>query len=553
MLRVYKLPDSVLPPLNSRHSPITAMRRLVSLFAVLALLLLAIALRAPSLTAGRPYMSYVDEGNYLHPVARMLRVGAWDPGWYMYPQLPVTAAAVAARLYSPLHPDRHGGRTFQQDLSVGRVVYDLLEPFELLLAARVLSFLAGLGVVALTGVFAWRLTGRSLAAGLFAAFLAAVLPPLVIRGGIATVDPWATLFVLASFYFAERLRTSERPERETILGGLMAGCAFASKYPAVLAAVGIGMILLFSERTWREKLRLAVIGGIATGVGMVVAMPALVYNLRGVWLALRHQNELYETLPTTPTLWAQTVHRAEWDLPYEHPELGYVYLFLVAAGTVVALRDRRTAKAVAGWFVFFLICLVLYLPKSFQAFRNLLPLMPLSCLLVTLFYLKVREWLGRQVLGRSLVDIGAVLLVLALFARPVTGYVQDRYRLVDSRTEAVDWLAAHTRPEQSVLVLRELAFVQSELRRLPAKVVLRRWPQTAAAVRQRRADYLLVGHLENEKGPIDMALYPAIQRNYRLAAQFGEHTTPPSTGWWTGNRQVVYVFERKAWRKRRAP
>src|SRR4028119_870300 len=350
----------------------------------------------------------------------------------MYPQLPVSAAAAAARLYSPLHPDRHGGRTFQQDLSVGRVVYDLLEPFELLLAGRVLSFLTGLGVVALTGLFAWRLAGRSMAAGLFAAFLAAVLPPLVIRGGIATVDPWATLFGLASLYYAERLRASERPVRETVLGGLMAGVAFASKYPAVLAAVGIGTIILFSDRTWREKIRLAVIGGIATGVGMVVAMPALVYNLRGVWLALRHQNELYENLPTTPTLWAQTVHRAEWDLPYEHPELGYAYLVLVAAGTVVALRDRRTARAVAGWLVFFLICLVLYIPKSFQAFRNLLPLMPLSCLLVTLLYLKVREWSGRQAWARALVDAGAVLLVLALFGRPVAGYVHDRYRPVHS-------------------------------------------------------------------------------------------------------------------------
>lgn len=529
------------------------MRRLLSFAAALLLLVLAGVLRAPSLTAGRPYMSYVDEGNYLHPVARMLHAGAWDPGWYMYPQLPVTAAAAASRLYAPFHPDRHGGRTFQQDLSVGRVVYDLLEPFELLLAGRLLSFLAGLAVVPLTGLFAWRLAERSLAAGFFAAFLAAVLPPLVIRGSIATVDPWATLFVLACFYFAERLRTAERPERDTLLGGLMAGFAFASKYPAVLAAVGIGTILLLSDRAWREKIRLAVMGAIATGVGMVVAMPALVYNLRGVWLAIRHQNKLYENLPATPTLWSQTVQRAEWDLPYEHPELGYVYLFLVAAGTLVALRDRRTAKAVAGWLVFFLVCLVLYLPKSFQAFRNLLPLMPLSILLVTLFYLKVREWLGRQTWGRALVDVGAVLLVLALFARPVTGYVQERYRLVDSRVQAIDWLTAHVRPEQRVLVLRELAFVQSELRRLPATVVLRRLPQAPDAARQRRADYLVVGHIDSATGPIDMALFPAIRRNYRLAAQFGEHTTPPAPGWWTGNRQVVYVFERKPWRKRRAP
>lgn len=519
----------------------TTSRRLTVL-AGLAILLLAALLRAPSLTAGRPYVNYVDEGNYLHPVARMLREGAWDPRWYMYPQLPVTLAAAAARLYAPFHPLRHDGRTFRQDLSVGRVTYDLLEPFELLLAGRFLSFLAGLGVVALTGLYGRRLLGTP--SGLFAAFLAAWLPALVVRGGIATVDPWSALFAMACFLFADRLRTSGHP-REAFLAGAMAGLAFASKYPAVLAALGAGLILLLGERPWRDRLRLLAIGGAGTVAGMLVGMPALLRDPKEVALAIHRQNELYTNLPPTPRLWEQAILRAEWDLPYDHPELGLPFLLLAAAGAVLALRDRRLAKTVAGWLLFLGISVALYLPKSFQAFRNLLPHVPLLCLLVAVLHARLRERLARRPVWA---DAGAVLLVLALFGRPVAEWSWKRAQLADSRREAVEWLMEHGEQKSTVLALRELGFVRSDLRRLEgkAKVVQRRWPQSETAIRNRRPRFLLLGRLAQKEGrPVDTAQHPVVRRGYELRARFGEIMTPAPSSWWKGNRQVVYVFEKR--------
>src|SRR5215210_7025992 len=104
----------------------------------IAVLLLAAAVRAPSLTAAQPYINYVDEGNYLHVSARMVRDGRWIPDEFMYPSLPITAVAAAARAYD----SRMGDRV----LTGENGYYDVLEPFELLLLGRVLSFLAGLGV-----------------------------------------------------------------------------------------------------------------------------------------------------------------------------------------------------------------------------------------------------------------------------------------------------------------------------------------------------------------------------------------------------------------------
>lgn len=511
-----------------------------ALLAGLAVLLLAGLLRAPSLTAGRPYINYVDEGNYLHPVAAMLRAGAWDPRSYMYPQLPVTLAAAAARLYAPFHPSLHEGRTFREDLSEGRMFYDLLEPFEFLLSARILSFLAGLGVVVLTGLYARRLLGT--AAGLFAAFLAAWTPALVIRGSIATVDPWAALFSLACFYFADRLQTSRRPGLDAFRAGAMAGLAFASKYPAVLAALGAGLTLLLGERPLRDKLRWLAIGSAGTVVGMLAGMPALVLHPKEVAMAIDRQNQLYTHLAATPRLWEQAIVRAEWDLPYEHPELGLPFLLLATAGAVLGLRDRRLAKTVVGWLVFLGIALVLYLPKSFQAFRNLLPHVPLLCLLVTVVYARLRERLARPVW----VDAGALLVVLALFGGPVARWSWQRAQLADSRTQAMDWLVEHTGPEHNVLILRELAFVKREVGRLEGEVAQRRWPHSIAPIRNRIPHFLVAGQLERKDAePIDAAKHPMVLRGYVLRARFGEAMTPAQPGWWKGNRQVVYVLEKK--------
>src|SRR5215207_6260478 len=119
----------------------------------IAVLLLAAAVRAPSLTAAQPYMSYVDEGNYLHVSARMIRDGRWIPDEFLYPSLPITAVAAAARAYDPVYRARHEGRPMGNDvLTRHGGYYDVLEPFEILLLGRILCFLAGLGIVLVTGL-----------------------------------------------------------------------------------------------------------------------------------------------------------------------------------------------------------------------------------------------------------------------------------------------------------------------------------------------------------------------------------------------------------------
>lgn len=506
----------------------------------IAILLLAAALRLPAVSAARPYMTYVDEGNLVHPAARTLRAGGWDPAWYLYPSLPINAIVAGARLYEPFYKKAYG-KPLREDIeSLDTSFYNVIEPFELLVIGRVGSLLAGLGIVLFTGLLARRLAGPR--AGLFAAFLAALAPPLVIRSGIVTVDSYAALFVTACLFFTDRTRASRRPWLDALLAGAMAGCAFTSKYPAVTVSLAFALTVFLAYRSWRERLRLWTLGGLGAIAGAVLVMPALATHPAAVLDAIRSLERLYDKL-TSPPLWRQAILRAEWDLPFEHPELGVVYLLLATAGLWVALRDRDVSPSAWGWVLYGGIVLVLQHRYSFQPFRNLLPLVPITCVAISLLLEKARERIARPVW----VHAAAVLLFAALFGRPVTEYALGRLRHVDSRTEAADWLAARSWPQDGILVLQDLTFQPSELERIPGHKVLRRWPGLRNELDRLDARFLVYGEVQNEKGErlIRPKAHKRIRERYDLRAQFGEQAIPPFDDWWRANRQIIYVMERR--------
>ncbi|HSG39460.1 MAG TPA: glycosyltransferase family 39 protein, partial [Thermoanaerobaculia bacterium] len=246
-----------------------------SRFFWLAILLLALGLRLPLAFAGFPYINYVDEGHVLHPVVALLESGGWDPQWHLYPSLPFYAIAGAVRVWSPIYSVVHD-RPLHGDLSeFPPKVYDLVAPAEVLAAGRLVTLAFSLGVVVLTGLLARRVTG-SQAAGLFAALAAAVVPALVIRGAIATVDPFTTFFTVAAVCFAEGAVRGSRPWRDSILAGLMIGCALTSKYTGVLVCVPVAFTLLRVAGGWRYKARAIELAALASLVAAVVTMPALV-------------------------------------------------------------------------------------------------------------------------------------------------------------------------------------------------------------------------------------------------------------------------------------
>lgn len=514
-------------------------RTLGAWFAILLIAVIAGVVRLPTVTAGWPYFNYVDEGYVLHKAVRILKLKSWDPGNYSYPTLPIYAIAGGALAYSPVYAALHD-RTLHRDLSPSPAAfYDVLDPPELLAVGRLLTLLASLGLVAVTGLLARRLAGPR--AGLVAAWFAALVPALVIRGAAVSVDPWATLFVIAALFFAEGAegaRRGPRGRRQAALAGAMTGLALTSKYLMGLAALPVALAVLLAEERWPERLRRLVLAGSAALLAAAAAMPALWLRTEGVLEALATTARGYAQ-NRIGSFWDQAVRRAEWDQPLESPEVGIVFLLLAAAGLLAALRDRQLRWTAAGWLLFAGALGLLVGSYAARPFRNLLPLVPLGCVLISLAYARLRE-------RTRAADLIAVLLPVLLFAPALHQYVHHQIEMEDTRESAIRWLAAHVRPGEEVLFAREIAILPTRIASLPAESAALPWPRVLSRIRRQRFDWLVLGELTGPNGEprIRPQLRRQILRNAELVQRFGDVPTPAGPGRRRGPRQIVYILKR---------
>src|SRR5947199_960538 len=516
------------------------MSRLRSLLPWLAVLAVAAGIRLPTLTAGLPYLAYVDEGHVLHHVNHLLVYQTWEPDNYSYPSLPFYLVAGAALAWSPVYGLTHGHPLFDDLSPSPPESYDIVEPAALIVLGRLVTLAFSLGIVLLTGLLVRRLAGP--AAGLFAAWLAALVPALVMRSSIVNVNPLAAFFVLAALFFADRARGLEHPRRDAILAGVMAGLAGATNYPAALVCLPVALAVALAPAPWLERLRRLVLAGAASILALLLAMPALALRTQSVLHGLRDMDSIYGS-QEAGSYWDQAVHRAEWDLPTSHPELGIVFLLLTVAGLAVGLRDRRWRGAVAGWLLFGIATGLLVAPYQFRAFRNLLALAPPACAAVALLYARLREAASR----RLWVDLAAAALPALLFVPALYEYDAFQLALVDTRERAVHWLAGQVKPNDRVLFLRELAFLPSRLDTLPAKVQVRVWEKAQYRVIEHRDHYLVMGRIlrRNGRDKIPPDVLNWILANYQVVAQYGSVATSNFPGFFRGNDQMVYVLERK--------
>ena len=510
-----------------------------------AVLLAAAAVRLPTAIAARPYINYVDEGHVLHHAVHLLVHRTWDPEYYMYPTLPTYAVAAATWAWSPAYKAAHG-QPLRHGLSAAPFrYYDVLEPWELILAGRLVNLALGLGIVVLTGLLVQRLAGQ--AAGLFAAWLAALAPALVIRGASVSVDPYAAFFVLAALFFAEKvregLREGPRPRLYAALAGAMVGLAAVSKYPGALAGLPVALAVLYAGGPWKERLRRLLLAGASAVLAAVLAMPALVLRTAEVLRTLREVSAIY-IHQQAGSYWDQAVHRAEWDQPLHHPELGIVFMLLTAAGLLLGLQERRWTRSVQGWLLFAAALGLLLSPYRFRALRNLLPLIPLACALVALVYARLREPAPRRL--RLGLDLAAALLPLLLWTPALRDYLRYQLTLEDTREKAIAWLAQHTGPDDRILFLEEMAFLPSRIGTLGTRGEIRPWKEVVNLIEKRRARYVVLGNLPLPDGRprIRPSLRPVILHRYQIAARFGHDPTFIVPGAHKGNHQTIYILKR---------
>jgi hypothetical protein len=264
-------------------------------------------------------------------------------------------------------------------------------------------------------------------------------------------------------------------------------------------------------------------------------MPALVTDRETVLTDVARQSVFYAG-QHMGSYWDQAVRRAEWDQPLEHPEIGIAFLLWIGLGFAAAVTDRRTRPSAIAWALYAAAAGLALVSYPFRPFRNVLPLIPLACVLAALLVARVRE----KVPQRVWVDAVAVLLAV-LFLLPASwSYARERAGLVDSRVQAMDWVRAHAEGSDPVLISQELAIVHSQIARLGGKGVVLEQEARKQLRRHGGFSYLMTGP---STGLPALIVAGGTREPYEPAARFGE---TPGIGQWRGNRQVILVYRRRA-------
>ncbi len=537
------MPDRGIPDAPSRPRPSTP----AFVAVVIGLLVLATALRVPGLGAGLPYSSYIDEGHYLHPTAHMIADGTYHGGDYQnpyeHPSLPYDAIALSAELY------RLTGDTAIESGAVATdetPYYDLMQPSELILIGRLVILAFSVGTVLLTVLLGTRLTGRR--GGIIAGVLVAFLPVLVSRSAIVTADPVVTFFTTASVLAACVLAGTAATSRRLLIGaaaaGALAGMAFTSKYPAgAVVLVVLAVIALRRDLPGAARARLAGAALGAAVVAAVVTMPALVLNTGQVIRDVRYEASVYGKY-TDGHYWTWLVDPAQ---------IGWLFTALAVVGIVLLVRNRATRSTTIGWLVFALPFATYLVAQQFQPVRNLMPLLPFLAVAAAATILEGARSLARVIPldRRSRAATAAAttaIVVAALFFGGVTPYLRSSTKVVDSRTQAVDWLEQHVGPDDRVLVVEELAIMPVDLDRIGAQVTVLSIAEGAAkgAIAADPPDlldydYVVTGSFKSGTyAPGTPVWVPPGSTG--PTASFGASPTVPNPNNWRTSEEIVTIY-----------
>jgi len=406
--------------------------------AVVALLLLAAALRLKGVSWGLPY-SYQDpdERVVLLHALRIAR-GHPNPQFFYYPSMFFDMVGVtvwiAGHFLSP-----HGG-------ALASPATFLTDPTPYYLIGRGLAVACGVASVYL--VYRLGKEAFSRPVGLLAALFLAVEPLSVRYSHVAVTDVPATTFgLLALLLF---VRAARRGSARTLLAGaLAAGLATGTKYnlgmlalPGAVACWYVYRDDLAGRRLWRLPLRALRRVAAPMLVAFLLCTPYAVLDPSHFLGDFYRQNQIV----ANGWLGFENVHNGYWyNLSVNLVgSLGVLLVVLGLAGLVLAFARRSRADLVLAPYI---VVYYLYV-SSWHALmdRYLLPIVPVLIVLAmrACAALAVAPVVRRRALRVAVVGAAAALLLgaIVLPARASISYSRSLSG-TDVRTVAKGWLEAH--------------------------------------------------------------------------------------------------------------
>jgi 4-amino-4-deoxy-L-arabinose transferase-like glycosyltransferase len=403
---------------------------------LLAILVLAAMLRLHGLNFGLPALNDPDEPVFIMTAMDMLREGRLNPGWFGHPAtllfyllalIVLLVGAIGAIL----------GAWSSADGFVSAVFSD---PAILVLPMRGLSALLGIASVALTWAIGRRIGGARV--GLVAALLLACNPLHVELSQVVRTDMLATVLMGWCTYHSLSIAQGGGT-RQTLLAGVAAGLACATKWPALLIVVAPVAAGLFAARDSRAIARALVVAPLVAIATLLLASPYLLLDYPTVLRDLGGE--------ARPMHLGATGHGFAGNLLWYvrvplAGSFGVAGLFLAALGTLSVLRDRARAVVVLPASAVILVALA---TQSLVWARWIVPLLPVIAILAAIGLGMAADALRHATLRRLFLPCAALLLAGWMAGTTLRA---QRQRADDPRQAATRWVFAHVPPGQTILI-----------------------------------------------------------------------------------------------------
>jgi len=394
-----------------------------------------VGLRMYGLDYGLPFIYIGDELEFVGRALHMLGTRDPNPHWFGHPGTPTIylfALSYAVKLSA--------GSTSLADL------------FYL---SRALVVVFAAGSIVLTYVIGARVAGRSV--GLLGAALLAVAPLHVQYSRIARPDVQMTFFVLASAWFIISVADKGR-WRDYIRAGLLLGIAVATKYPALVLALGIVWAhalnrLKHQQPIWTHLSRL-ISSGLATCAGFIAGTPYILVEYENAWASLIRESRPFHLSATSEGFMSSL----SWYLA--NPLLanaGVLGMLMVLAGAWSIVRNRDANQSILLVFPITFVIFISFL--SLRWARWAIPALPFIGLLAAIGFRQLYALLSARVVARAPHSLRHILPVAALIAAIVLIAAPAASSLVivkggaggDTRTTAWQWIMDNVPPGSRVL------------------------------------------------------------------------------------------------------
>lgn len=409
---------------------------------MMAVLVLAAALRLQHIDFGLPALNDPDELMFEMGAIRMLRTGTLNPGWFGHPATTTmyVLALVDVLVFGAGYVTGH----FASPAAFADAVF--ADPTLIILPGRIA--MAGFGVLCvwLTMRLASELLDGKAALG--AGLVLAVSPLAVTWAQVIRSDIMATSFLLACLIATARF-AREASKSRFVWATVWLALAIATKWPFALGALAMVAVLLDrwrkDEATMRESLASLAVFGALTIALLLLISPYLVLDHETLWRNLQGEAQAHHLGATGGPPWQNLAWYGQGPVL---TGLGLAGLLLAIWGLWLIARLGLAARVLLPVLLGFIVVLA---AQRLVWDRWALPLLPLMAIAIG----AATSWITNRATARgSWAQRLAPAAVLAGVAFPLAAASLDRTaaRAQDTRQAASAWALANIPPGSTVLI-----------------------------------------------------------------------------------------------------